>query len=319
MTVCPFCAGNEALTPASVYQKTDANGRWLVRIVPNKFPAVLPASKGSDPRAPDSAVAALGEHEVVVESPDHATDFAELPYVQFVNVLKSWRDRIAEHRCGAKWPIVLLFKNSGREAGASLEHVHSQIVALARIPQGVQAKLRGAAALYEQHRSCAFCRLIAAERSADVRMLIDAGGVVAMTAVAGRQPYETWVLPAEHDAAYDAQSDKQLEGVAAALARSLKALRQALPVCAYNLILHTAPFDTYWCDRYHWHIEIVPRISGLAGFELGAGEHINPVPPESAASELNRILGANDKLWLSEQVNCADLVRQGGNQTVGNA
>jgi UDPglucose--hexose-1-phosphate uridylyltransferase len=127
-------------------------------------------------------------------------------------------------------------------------------------------------------------------------MLIDEGGVVAVTAVAGRQPYETWVLPAVHSADYDAQSDRQLEGLASALARTLKALRQVLPVYAYNLILHTAPFDTFWCDRYHWHIEIVPRISGLAGFELGAGEYINPIPPERAAKELKRILEAIGKL-----------------------
>jgi UDPglucose--hexose-1-phosphate uridylyltransferase len=284
------------MTPASVYQHSDTRGRWLVRIVPNKYPAVLPTCESDSIEIADTAVAALGTHEVVVESREHAIDFAELPREQVIIVLKSWRDRIAEHRRQAKWPFVLLFKNSGREAGATLEHVHSQIVALARIPQGSQAKLRGAAALFEQHQSCAFCRLIAAERQANARVLIDEGGVVTVTAVAGRQPYETWVLPADHAADYEAQCERQLEELAAALARTLKALRQVLPVYAYNLILHTAPFDTYWCDRYHWHIEIVPRISGLAGFEFGAGEYINPILPERAATELKRILDANDKL-----------------------
>jgi UDPglucose--hexose-1-phosphate uridylyltransferase len=267
-----------------------------VRIVPNKFPAVLPAREPGLSVLAACDAAALGEHEVVIESSDHAIDFAELSGEELLRVLKAWRDRIAEHRRAAKWPFVLLFKNSGREAGASLAHVHSQIIALARVPQGVQMKLDAADRFYQQHRRCAFCRYLAAERQAGERVLIDRGDFFAATAFAGRQPYETWVLPAEHEAAYDSQRDGQLEGLAATLTQVLRALRQALPVYAYNLILHTAPFDTYWGDRYHWHIEIIPRISGLAGFELGAGEFINPVSPERAAGELKRILGANDRL-----------------------
>jgi UDPglucose--hexose-1-phosphate uridylyltransferase len=291
---CPFCVGNESHTPPAVCEQLDEEGRWIVRIVPNKYPAVLPVRQSSCSGL--NRCSALGVHEVVIESARHVADAADLGVAEFSCVVHAWRDRIAEHRRANIWQHVLLFKNSGRAAGASLEHVHSQLVAQPRVPAAVRQELAAADAWHREHGGCVFCRLIADEREAGARVLVDREGFLAMTAVAGRQPYETWILPAAHEAAYDWQLDAQLERLAAVLSQVLQALRQVLTVNAYNLILHTAPFDTRWNDRYHWHMEIIPRISGLAGFELGGGEYINPVCPERAAEELNGILAANHKL-----------------------
>jgi UDPglucose--hexose-1-phosphate uridylyltransferase len=281
---CPFCAGQEARTPPAVYERTDGQGRWTVRIVPNKYPAVQPHLAFDRGKANHGS--AVGVHEVVVESPWHATDLVELSGHHLAQVLVAWRDRLAEHRRSARWKSVILFKNMGREAGASIEHVHSQIVALPRVPELVLQEVEAAARYHQRHGQCAFCHLIAREREAATRVLIDRAGFLAVTAFAGRQPYETWILPVEHARAYESEGDRRLADLASVLAQLLPAVRQVLPICAYNLILHTAPFDTCSDDRYHWHIEIIPRISGLAGYELGGGEFINPLSPERAAREI---------------------------------
>lgn len=295
---CPFCAGNESETPPAVYQQYDNQGRWTVRIVPNKYPAVsttsLFASDGGNGEA--NYQPARGIHEVVVESCQHATSWAQLSTEQIERVLRAWRDRLAEYRRDGRWRVALLFKNVGREAGASVEHVHSQILALSRLPELIGRELHGAALLHRQHGGCAFCRLIDDERQAAQRLLLHTHDFQAVTAYAGRQPYETWILPTGHQAAYDAEDDVRLSRLAVILSRLLLALHEVLPIPAYNLILHTAPFDTEWADRYHWHIEIIPRVSGLAGFELGGGEFINPVSPERAAQEIKRILSASGRL-----------------------
>lgn len=285
---CPFCAGNEPRTPPAVYEQPDREGSWRVRIVPNQYPAVSVAATGI--RGQANCVPAVGLHEVVIESPVHAKSWAQLSLEQVTCVLRAWRDRLAEHRQDGRWRLAFLFKNVGRESGASLDHVHSQILALPREPELIHRELQGAATLYRRHGRCAFCRLIEDERQAALRVVLEVPSFQATTAYAGRQPYETWVLPTEHQAAYDELADAQLAPLASVLTRILEALRRILPINAYNVVLNTAPFDTEWADRYHWHFEIIPRISGLAGFELGSGEFINPISPERAAREIKRNL-----------------------------
>lgn len=274
---CPFCAGNEAATPHELAAVLDERGDWQVRVVPNKFPATSLAP-GAD--------GALGAHEVIIESPRHLREAVELSVEQLAAVLGVYRDRLRHWAADGRMAHGLVFKNSGHAAGASLVHVHSQLVALPYVPEAVQCELDAAADFFAQRGSCVFCDLIEREMADGERVVHLDGGVIAMTAYAGRQPLETWVLPQRHGARFDELADADLPKVAAMLHGVLRALDAISPGAAYNLILHSGPFNPTAADHYHWHWEVVPRVAQLAGFELGTGVYINAVSPERAARRL---------------------------------
>ncbi|MBX7103607.1 MAG: DUF4921 family protein [Gemmataceae bacterium] len=247
---CPFCAGREERTPPSLFE-LPGNGVWRTRVVPNQFPAV---------REP------LGIAEVIVERPDHATDVAD-----WLAVLLTYQQRLKARREEGRWQYGLVFKNHGLNAGASLSHAHAQFIALPAVPPNVAAELPACVG------GCRFCDLIASESMADARVVRATDRYIAFVAIAGRFPYETWILPRKHERAFE---DADLHELADLLGDALARLDAVLGRPAWNLVIHTAP----WTGAdFHWHIEILPRVAGIAGFELGAGMNINPVLPEDAA------------------------------------
>jgi UDPglucose--hexose-1-phosphate uridylyltransferase len=300
---CPFCAGHEAATPHESAATWDADGAWRVRVVPNKYPAVAlepsaPSACGLAPQAlgDDAAFggakpqAAVGIHEVIIESPRHVTELTELDADQFVAVLRMYRDRLRHWAADGRLRHAVVFKNSGFAAGASLEHVHSQLVALPFVPVAVQTELAGAAAWHASSGRCVFCETVAREREQGERLVLDESGYAAVCAYAGRQPFETWIVPTRHSARFDELADAELPALASILQETLRRLsvqcaRRGFPL-AYNLILHASPFDDAHAASYHWHWELIPRTTHLAGLEWGAGVYINPVSPERAAREL---------------------------------
>ncbi len=295
---CPFCAGNEAITPDAAATVLDADGRWRVRVVPNKYPAVSLAAACGLAREGEGRAkpqAALGVHEVIVESPQHVTELAALDADQLVAVLATYRDRLRRWVQDARLRYALVFKNSGHGAGASLAHIHSQLVALPYVPAAVQTELDGAARWRSNHGLCAFCAIVERERSPDSRLVLDQGGYLAACAYYGRQPFETWILPVRHAARFDELDDGELAPLAAVLqglvARLAAACRKRGYPLAYNLVLHTGPFDGAHAESYHWHWELIPRVTHLAGLEWGTGVFVNPVSPERAARELRAIGG----------------------------
>jgi UDPglucose--hexose-1-phosphate uridylyltransferase len=275
---CPFCAGHESATPNSSAEVRDESGQWQVRVVPNKFPAVSFAS------------AAPGAHEVVIESPSHVSEIFDLNLDQFATVLAVYRDRLAHWASDARLCHGIVFKNSGCTAGASLEHIHSQLIALPYVSPYVEAELAGAQQFGAAQGGCIFCKLIAQEIAAGERLVFDDAGYAALCPYAARQPFETWIVPTRHAARFDQTPDADLPGLAAAIRGVLQRLasvcRSAGCELAYNLVLHTGPFDEAHANSYHWHWELIPRTTHLAGFEWGAGVYINPVSPERAAREL---------------------------------
>jgi UDPglucose--hexose-1-phosphate uridylyltransferase len=281
---CPFCAGHEAATPHSSAEILDASGQWQVRVVPNKFPAVSFAS------------AAPGAHEVVIESPAHVAEILDLDASQFATVLGVYRDRLAHWASDARLRHGIVFKNSGCTAGASLEHIHSQLIALPYVSPYVEAELAGAQQFGAAHRACIFCNTIAQEIAAGERLVFDDAGYAALCPYAARQPFETWIVPTRHAARFDQTPDAELPGLAAAIRGVLQRLasvcRSAGRELAYNLVLHTGPFDGIHAETYHWHWELIPRTTHLAGLEWGAGVYINPVSPERAARELREALSS---------------------------
>jgi UDPglucose--hexose-1-phosphate uridylyltransferase len=274
---CPFCAGREAETPDPSAAVLDDAGQWQVRVVPNKYPAV-----SWDAATP----AAFGAHEVIIESPRHIADVIELDTPQFAAVLGVYRDRLRHWAADGRLRHAIVFKNSGSAAGASLQHVHSQLIALPYVPAAVQAEIDGAGRFYAAHGRCAFCDLIERELRAGARLVQQSHGYVALSAYAGRQPYETLILPASHAARFDELDDDALLGLTQILLDLLRRLNAQGDRLAYNLILHTAPFDAAHARAYHWHWELIPRTAQWAGFELGAAVYINPVAPERAAQNL---------------------------------
>ena len=291
---CPFCEGHEEDTPPAIasYYATSSghstNGRqWSVRVVPNKFPALL-AHGRTDPirRGLYEGCDAVGVHEVIVESPRHVSSLSQLTSEESGMLFQAYRDRMLALQRMQDYRYALIFKNVGPEAGASLEHTHSQIVATPMVPSEVQRELKAAERLYLQHQQCFFCRVVADEQTHRQRLAAESDRFVAICPFASRMPYELWVLPRHHASHFECQEPDALGELADFLRQTVKKLEMVYPHLAYNYFIHTAPFDTSPLCHYHWHIEIFPRLTTTAGFEWGAGYYINPVPPEQAAAIL---------------------------------
>lgn len=275
---CPFCAGHEDETPPATAETIGDDGQWHVRVVPNKYPALADAGQ------------ARGVHEVIVESPRHVAALPELDESQLARVIAMHRDRLRHCAAQADLAAGMVFKNSGHRAGASLEHVHSQLIAVPYVPQALADEVAAAAAHYARTGACRYCALVNQENQVGERLILASDGLIALAAYAGRQPFETWILPETHDADFLAISNPECEALARMFLRLTRGLEQVAPGAAYNLLLHTAPFAERVAPHFHWHWELIPRLSRLAGLELGGGVYINPLAPEHAAKQLRAAL-----------------------------
>ncbi|MCC7474740.1 MAG: DUF4921 family protein [Pirellulales bacterium] len=284
---CPFCAGNEAATPPAVYEHRNEGGEWLVRVVPNAFPAVSTWSQGDPPPggfASENPIA--GAHEVIIECPSHAERLADLSGTQLPLVWEAYANRLRFWRAAEPIRYALVFKNQGPRAGASLAHAHSQLMALPFVPASVAAELSRAADHLRAHRKCAYCALIEQELAAGDRIVFNntASNLVAFCPYASLQPYEVWLMPTRHEATFEEQGSLQLGQVATAVWHLVAQMETVAPHVQYNMLLRTAPVGEE--AVFHWRIELLPRVNSLAGLEIATGVHINPVSPESAAKLL---------------------------------
>jgi len=292
---CPFCEGHERETTEEVLAvrtSGTANGPgWRVRVVTNLYPALLPGAGAFAPNAEHlfDAQPARGAHEVVIEHPRHLLGTSDLTVDELTEVLLVYRERLAALRAMNRYRQPIVFKNVGAAAGASIEHAHSQIMALPLVPREIAAELESARRYHQHNRQCIYCQLLADELSSGQRVVYPtvnpaAARFVALSAYAARTPLETWVLPAEHQSDFELLSATGARELAAVMRAVVTKIDSALDRPAYNYIIHTTSFDTYANDHYHWHIEIIPRVTKTAGFEWGTGLAINPVPPEEAAA-----------------------------------
>ncbi len=288
---CPFCPGHEDRTPSEVlvYRSNGgpANGPgWTTRVVPNKFPA-LQIEGGLDRRGEGlyDMMNGIGAHEVVIESTDHVRDLPEQSVEQIQSVLWAFRERIIDLKKDRRFRYILVFKNYGEAAGASLEHPHAQIIATPIIPRQIQEELEGGRRYYELKERCVFCDIIRQETSEHTgkRMVLRNEHFLAIEPFAPRFPFETWILPARHYASYESLEPQLYTSLAVALKDTLQRLNRALSLPPYNFLLHTAPVGDEGVEYYHWHIEILPKLTHVAGFEMGSGFYINPTAPEDAA------------------------------------
>ena len=286
---CPFCAGHESRTPPESFSlrsaDTSANENgWRVRVMPNKYPALGPMAI-SAPRFVDGKLA-MGAHEVVVESPHHVASAGALGDSQWHDVVLAYKQRLEHWSKQPGMRYALLFKNIGSAAGASQQHIHSQLAVLPVVPPAVEAELDGAHKYYKEHARCVFCDLVQNELEEELRIVAKTERFVAFCPYAGRFPFETWILPRAHAPYFERVAQSDTEQLAKLLREVFCRVEACIQPVAYNCVFHTSPFDMHELSHYHWHIEITPRMTTVAGFELGSGLFINPLPPEDAAAIL---------------------------------
>ncbi|HVX10376.1 MAG TPA: galactose-1-phosphate uridylyltransferase [Pirellulales bacterium] len=292
---CPFCEGHEAYTPSEIlaYRPagSSANGTgWRVRVVPNKFPALeIEGDLNKRGEGIYDMMRGVGAHEVIIESPQHLLSTSELPEESLREVLWVYRDRVVDLKKDRRLVYGMLFKNVGAAAGASLEHTHSQLIVTPIVPITVVEEIKGASQFYQYRGRCVFCDMVQQELANEKRIVLDTPGFVAFCPFASRFPFETWILPKVHSSHYETIQKQGVEELARVLRKVVANIEAALDRPGYNYIVHTSPFDSQELGHYHWHIEIIPRLTQTAGFEWGTGFYINPVPPEEAAAFLRDV------------------------------
>jgi UDPglucose--hexose-1-phosphate uridylyltransferase len=292
-TSCVFCPGNESNTPPEILANRSADSApnesgWSLRVVPNKFPALRiegelePSGEGLYDR-----MNGVGAHEAVIETPQHEASLATLSTDQVADVLYAYRERMVDLKKDPRFEYILVFKNHGAAAGASLEHPHSQLIATPIIPIMVSEELNGAAQYYDMKERCVWCDVVRQERRNPRRRIVaEANGFVAVAPFAPRFPFETWILPTRHRSAFEESAVDELRGLAELLGDFLRRMDRVLNGPPFNFMLHTAPLREGALEHFHWHLEIIPKLTNVAGYEWGSGFFINPVPPEDAAAAL---------------------------------
>jgi len=293
---CPLCPGHEATTPNEVlvYGRTEGapnTAGWKVRVVPNKYPAlVIEGELDKQGEGLYDRMNGIGAHEVIIETPSHNTTFAQMDPSEMLWVFKAYRDRIRDLARDERFRYVMVFKNYGKAAGASLEHSHSQLVALPILPRMVSSELEGSLSYYKYKDRCIFCDIIRQERQQNIRLVCQNDFFVTLTPFAPRSPFEMWILPKKHHSNYAAQDDDSLIALTQIFSESLLRLNGCIPQVPYNFVLHTQPLRSPLLEHYHWHFEIVPKVTSIAGFEWGTGFYINPMPPEETCTYLKEVV-----------------------------
>jgi UDPglucose--hexose-1-phosphate uridylyltransferase len=296
---CPFCGGNESKTPPEIASfrpgpTTPNSPGWWVRAVPSKFPVLhIEGSLEREGSGIYDWMNGIGAHEMIIETPDHAVRLEELPENQVEKVLWAYRDRILDLERDSRLRYVLVFKNHGWNAGSDLNHAHSQIIATPVIPKLVKEKLDGAKSYYDYKERCVFCDIIKQELSSSERIIEETRHFLVMAPFAPRFPFETWIYPRKHCCCYTEITQEEIMDLSRALKNTLRRLGVVLTNPPYNFMLYSAPNRVprsgHWHtleDDFHWHLEIMPRLTRVAGFERGSGFYINPTPPELAAQYL---------------------------------
>lgn len=291
---CPFCIGSEKMTPPEVDADRPTNTKpdtpgWETRTVPNKFPALK-----NEPDLNRTGVGmfdmmnGIGEHEVIIEDTDHNLQLADLSVDQIKKVVHVYKRRSIALGQDDRFKYVLIFKNYGSAAGASLEHSHTQLISLPVTPKRVMEELECAHKYFDYKERCVFCDILKQETDYRHREILENDDFVAFCPFASRSPFEISIIPKKHQAYFTEITEKEIDSFSQILKEILMRMKIALSDPPYNFIIHTTPLngngDLH--EHYHWHVEIMPKLSKIAGFEWGSGFYINPTSPETASKYL---------------------------------
>jgi UDPglucose--hexose-1-phosphate uridylyltransferase len=288
---CPFCAGNEKLTPPEIlrfqYEPQDSKFPWGVRVVSNKFPAL--AVEGNLDRKGEGMydkMNGVGAHEVIIETPEHDKKISDMHPKHIENIIWAYKERIIDLKRDFRLEYILIFKNQGQAAGATLSHPHSQLIATPVVPKRVIEEVRGAKSYFENKERCPFCDIIAQEMADTKRIVAENDAFIAFCPFASRFPFEVWIMPKNHSSNFEYITREDAAHLSMMMKDVLSKLSQVLDNPSYNYIIHNAPLKDNNLAHFHWHIEIMPKLTQVAGFEWGTGFYINPTPPEEAAQFL---------------------------------
>jgi UDPglucose--hexose-1-phosphate uridylyltransferase len=286
---CPFCPGNEKMTPPETYVVPDT-GSWRVRVTPNKFAAL--SYEGERRRWIQGirrTVSGVGIHEVIIETPDHSKSTALLEDAQVETIIQAYLNRFMFASRDPRIEQVTLFKNHGEAAGTSLEHSHSQMIAAPVITAQHRDRLINALKHFDEFGECIFCRVLDQELKEGTRIVHESDHFVAFVQFAALSPFSMLIMPRRHMACFSEITDAEAADLARTLRRTLGKLYYGLDDPDFNYSIRTAPADNAGVKYYHWYVSIIPRLTKLAGFELGSGMFINVSLPEENASFLRGI------------------------------
>jgi UDPglucose--hexose-1-phosphate uridylyltransferase len=302
---CPFCEGMENTTPPEILSYRSNGGLpngpgWDLRVVPNKYPALqIEGSHNRKGAGIYDTMNGIGAHEVLIETPRHMCHMAEMNPDEMDRIFLAYKSRLIDLKKDPRLKYVLIFKNFGLQAGATIAHPHTQIIATPVTPLTVSDELVSAREHFRLKERCLFCDLLEQEMESGERIVYMSDHYVALCPYASRFPYEIMVLPRKHKHDFAEESDAKVRDLAKTMHIVLKKLRVALKDPPFNFLFHTSPNtnhsfkrSNYWDSieyDWHWHVEILPRLTQTAGFEWGTGFYINPIPPESAAAVLRKI------------------------------
>lgn len=288
---CPFCPGNELRTPPETLAfrtRGAANEEgWTTRVVSSKFPALR--VEGTANRKAEGLydkMNGIGAHEVIIECPDHSLTLASMPQKRVEDLFWAYRDRVLDLRRDVRLKHILLFKNHGEVAGSTLEHSHSQLIALPVVPKRSMEEFDGSRKYFEFRERCVYCDIVTQELDDGARVVHETDHFLAISPWAPRFPFETWILPKTHASHTEAMTHAEIPDLAAALQSVLRKIDAVLESPPYNLVVHSAPIQEAPMASFHWHIELIPKLTHVAGFEWGSGFYINPTPPEESAKFL---------------------------------
>lgn len=290
---CPFCPGNEEMTRPEILAYSDhphrhANSKdWTLRVIPNNKP-ILEIEGVLKRRAEGmyDTMDAIGAHEIIVETPEHSQNMSEKSEKQYESVYTAITDRMKDLRRDNRLEYILAFKNYGIAANALFEHPHSQLIAMPIVPKRVREEILGAERYFKYRERCVFCDIIAQETSSESRIVQENDDFIALCPYASRYPFEIWILPKKHIADFDSLSEKEIKSLSKMSRNVFVKLYNVLDNPSCSSLIHTSPLKENNMPHYHWHIEIIPKLTKTAGFEWGTGLYVNPVLPEEAAKYL---------------------------------
>lgn len=292
---CPFCPGNEDKTPPEITSVRDDRSLpntsgWRIRVVPNKYPALrVEGQLNRRGMGIYDMMEGIGAHEIIIETPEHDKDLVDLDLNHIKDIFLMYKARILDLKNDQRLKYVMAFKNHGFEAGASLEHSHSQLIATPVVPKRVQEEIDGSLKYYNFKERCIFCDMVYQEINQNERLVINDEFFVAIEPFASRFPFETWIIPKKHFSHFEETPDDLFFNLASVMKDVLSRINQAVNHPPYNFLVHSTPLHLGKLDHYHWHIEIIPKLTHVAGFEWGTGFYINPTAPEEAASYLRNL------------------------------
>ncbi len=293
--MCPFCPGNEDLTPPEIYAQRKPGTKpnqpgWQIRVVPNRFPAlIIESALKRQGEGIYDRMSGTGAHEVIIETSNHNNQLAELNENEIFNVFWTFRERVLDLTKDNRFKYIIIFKNHGASAGASLSHSHSQLIAMPIVPKQVKEELDGAQRYFDFRQRCIFCDILKQELADGKRLICENEKFVALAPFAPRFPFEVWIIARRHFASFNKIEQAELNELAKILKLNLYKMNRALSNPDYNFLIHIAPLDNPEPDYYHFHLELMPKLTKIAGFEVGSGFYINPTPPETSAKYLREI------------------------------